>query len=258
MLNGLLGIRTESDRKGPDEERRNEERRDRRHRVPVNQSPAAEENATPASPAAKEDAAACGETHGPRLTSTGRAVPSAPVHDLVRGLTVEVGVCNSGAASDACASLSPSSQQWMQTAQSHRVAVYLLSRRDDRHKQPQGGDRCLRQQWTSPRRQARAAPLRRRRPLARPTRCAHLRRMSAFTATSSIDSGARRRDPTTARPDGGAAQPPAQRGMTANSVHDRVAPRPAGMAREGRMMQRWGEATCPMSCKRKAGKRAAE
>lgn len=35
--------------------------------------------------------------------------------------TVEIGVCNSGAASDACTSLSPAQASWMQTAQSYKV-----------------------------------------------------------------------------------------------------------------------------------------
>ena len=35
--------------------------------------------------------------------------------------TVEIGVCNSGAASDACTSLSPSNAKWMQTAQSYSI-----------------------------------------------------------------------------------------------------------------------------------------
>ena len=35
--------------------------------------------------------------------------------------TVEIGVCNSGAASDACTSLSPAQAGWMQTAQSYKI-----------------------------------------------------------------------------------------------------------------------------------------
>jgi hypothetical protein len=36
--------------------------------------------------------------------------------------TVEIGVCNSGAASGACTTLTPSQERWMQTAQSYQIS----------------------------------------------------------------------------------------------------------------------------------------
>ena len=35
--------------------------------------------------------------------------------------TTEIGVCNSGAAADACVTVTPSTYQWMQTAQSYEI-----------------------------------------------------------------------------------------------------------------------------------------